>query len=97
MPFPKKHVPLIKFLGPRKFLQHPHAPPTASHSSPSSSTSASHLASQLSAPQQPQRVGNAITYASPAQLPKRYQRRMLTEAEIVAIQAGGADAVITGV
>lgn len=68
----RKHVPLIKFLGPRKFLQHPASPSTAT----------AHQTAPTSAPR---RVGNAVAYDSLEQLPRRFQKKTFSPQELDAI------------
>ncbi|KAJ3033376.1 hypothetical protein HDV00_006395 [Rhizophlyctis rosea] len=88
----RKHIPLIKFLGPRAKLQHsspsatPTPQPTASSSPSSSSARASTSSSGV----------RILTYDAITQLPKRLQRKGLSEKEIAAIDAGGADFILTG-
>ncbi|KAI9014655.1 hypothetical protein BC832DRAFT_618399 [Gaertneriomyces semiglobifer] len=79
----KRHIPLIKFLGPRKFLQ------LESHAARSTPTPAS--------TQTPQRNGNRITYGSLEQLPARFQRKAWSASEIEAVDAGGASYVLHNV
>ncbi|KND04138.1 uncharacterized protein SPPG_01573 [Spizellomyces punctatus DAOM BR117] len=74
----RKHVPLIKFLGPRRFLKHPSTSPAA----------------QPQTVAAPQRVGNAVNYQSIEQLPRRFQKKTFSQKEIEAVDAGGADWIL---
>ncbi|KAI8588982.1 hypothetical protein BDZ88DRAFT_452593 [Geranomyces variabilis] len=86
MTFPGKHLPLIKFLGPRSLLQHSRpSAPHASHQQPPRPTQAA----------EPKRSGNTVSYESAALLPRRYQRKPISQAEIDAVETGGADHVLT--
>ncbi|TPX64124.1 hypothetical protein SpCBS45565_g06118 [Spizellomyces sp. 'palustris'] len=67
----RKHVPLIKFLGPRRFLKHP-------------STS---QAAQPQTVATPQRVGNAVTYEAVEQMPRRFHKRAFSQKEIEAVDS----------
>ncbi|KAI8821518.1 uncharacterized protein EV422DRAFT_45408 [Fimicolochytrium jonesii] len=95
MTFPGKHIPLIRFLGSRKLLQH-HQPSSAS--SPSKTATANMPAGLNLAPQSapPKRSGNTITYESFEQLPPRFRRlRTLSAREIEIIEAGGAGQILS--
>ncbi|KAI9098212.1 hypothetical protein DFS34DRAFT_649800 [Phlyctochytrium arcticum] len=101
-----KHVPLIKFLGPRQFLpsssasasssrqsvQHPSSSSSsAQKSSPPASTPTSSTSTSTS---KPTRHGNAVFYSSRAEMPRRFQPKVFTARELEVIDAGGADFVI---
>ncbi|KAG0360543.1 hypothetical protein BG005_010460 [Podila minutissima] len=97
-------TPLIKFLGPRSALKqvhheatrHPSAPKDAEYplktgpigmvsSSSSSSSSSSQQVTKTAGPH-----GASRTVLNFAELPNRYRHPQLTEAEIEAVEAGGA-------
>ncbi|CAG8496770.1 3841_t:CDS:2 [Cetraspora pellucida] len=90
----QKHVPLIKFLGPRnKLHKEPvDSTPKLHPAAPKGST----LPSTFHKPSQPQEsiVNSRSVQPKPvieySELPERYKRRVLTPDEIEAIESGGA-------
>ncbi|KAI8922840.1 hypothetical protein BC831DRAFT_474124 [Entophlyctis helioformis] len=81
-----KHVPLIRFLGPRKFLAHA----GAGAATPAAGRAAA-------APQVAVSNGvRIVTYESEFALPPRYRQLPLSAKELAAIDAGGADHIVTG-
>ncbi|KAF8932856.1 hypothetical protein CPC16_011690 [Podila verticillata] len=89
-------TPLIKFLGPRSALNEAHHDPTRHPAAPkdaqyplktgvSKTTSASPSKVATSGPN-----GTSKQFLDFANLPNRYRHPQLTEAEIEAVEAGGA-------
>ncbi|KAI8800752.1 hypothetical protein BJ742DRAFT_685785 [Cladochytrium replicatum] len=74
-----RHIPLIKFIGPRAAVPHPPLPewtaPAQSVASPSSESAAN--------------GARVFLYDYHVQLPRKYQRKAISQQEIDAIQVGG--------
>ncbi|KAJ3090867.1 hypothetical protein HK102_002414 [Quaeritorhiza haematococci] len=79
---PRPHTPLIKFLGPRKFL-------SAQHASPASA------ASPQTASNPTKSGGKGLEYEWLVQLPLRFHKRTITEAEMKAIEISAHSAAPT--
>ncbi|KAF9098881.1 hypothetical protein BGX29_007403 [Mortierella sp. GBA35] len=95
-------TPLIKFLGPRAALHEAHHDPTRHPAAPKdaeyplktaapSKNTASSKPSNVSATPGPN--GASRQFLDFADLPTRYRHPLLTEAEIEAVEAGGATAI----
>ncbi|KAF9126645.1 hypothetical protein BGW39_006459 [Mortierella sp. 14UC] len=97
-------TPLIKFLGPRSALHEAHHDPTRHPAAPKDAEYPLKAGSPVkSAPSSSKPSSAAVTTPGPhgasrqfldfAELPVRYRHPQLTEAEIEAIEAGGATAI----
>jgi hypothetical protein len=82
-----KHIPLIKFLGPRHLLPHNPSPSSSSSSSFPSPTSAAAGPQSVSAPPQVVKKGgiNVVYYDNIKQLPRSFRTKALSEAEMAMI------------
>ncbi|RKO87221.1 hypothetical protein BDK51DRAFT_53188 [Blyttiomyces helicus] len=77
-----KHVPLIKFLGPRSLLP-AHKPAAAAAAAPAAAPVV------RTAP-------GRFEYSSRSEMPKRFWAKEFRPVEIDAIDSGGADVILTG-
>ncbi|CAO3574254.1 unnamed protein product [Mortierella alpina] len=93
-------VPLIKFLGPRSALNEAHHAPARHPAAPKDAeyplkavapVKASFSSSSSKASAAP--GGASRHYLDFTELPARYRRPQLTQAEIEAVEAGGADLI----
>nr|CAG8596696.1 13791_t:CDS:2 [Entrophospora candida]CAG8601832.1 3216_t:CDS:2 [Entrophospora candida] len=96
-----KHVPLIKFLGPRSKLNkgsingnpklHPAAPKGSTL--PSQSLTRSDITTNASASNKSKSDSNAQTYYDYSDLPLKYKRKDISPQEIEIIDLGGANII----
>ncbi|KAJ3411769.1 hypothetical protein HDV05_001727 [Chytridiales sp. JEL 0842] len=78
---PHKHIPLIKFLGPRHLLRH--TTPTATPTIPSSHSTTPNPT--------PVRKGNVniLYYTSAKDLPRSFRKQAMSEREMMMVDLGG--------
>ncbi|CAO3567810.1 unnamed protein product [Mortierella alpina] len=98
----RARVPLIKFLGPRRLLPKEHHEPTRHPAAPKDSAFPLKTIAPTSSPSQSRPASTSATSGPNgvsrqtmdfAELPARYRHPPLTEAEIEAIETGGATMV----